>query len=95
MADKVQTGISITRDAHHIVKEYADERGLNFSAALENVIREWALIDRPAGYRATAAGIAAAQAAGNAAYDAALPDGSEAAYDAYRKAFDEAMAEAK
>jgi hypothetical protein len=41
MADKVQTGISITKEAHHIVKEYADERGLNFSAALEVVIMDW------------------------------------------------------
>jgi hypothetical protein len=64
MADKVQTGISITKEAHHIVREYADERGLNFSAALENVIREWALIDRPAGYRVTAAGRAAVQEGG-------------------------------
>lgn len=62
MADKVQTEISITRDAHTIVQEYADERGLNFSHALENVIREWALIDRPADYHVTDAGRAAVTA---------------------------------
>jgi hypothetical protein len=39
--------------------------------------------------------IAWAQAAGNAAHDAALPGGDEAAYDAYRAAFDAAMGTAK
>lgn len=41
MADKIQTGISITEEAHSIVKEYATERGVSFSAALEFVIIDW------------------------------------------------------
>lgn len=41
MSDKVQTGISITTEAYNIVERLREEYGLNFSAALELIIRQW------------------------------------------------------